>query len=306
MRWMWMQGAAGSPAADEAAGQDGGSAVTEAAEEAVAQAFDLGAKALELAEKHGPSVLMALVTLLVGWWIAKLFRGGIRRVLRARGVDDTLVGFVSSILYMGVMTMVVISALGKLGMETNSFVAVIGAAGLAIGFALQDSLGNFAAGVMIIFFRPFKAGDFVEVAGIAGVILEVQIFATRLKTGDNKLMIVPNGSIMGGNIVNYSAHDTRRVDMVFGIGYDDDIKKAKQLFSSILEDDERVLKDPAPVVAVSELADSSVNFIVRPWVKSADYWAVFWDTHEKVKLACDEAGISIPFPQQDVHMHQVA
>ena len=158
---------------------------------------------------------------------------------------------------------------------------------------------------MIILLRPFKRGDFVEVAGVAGVVLDVQIFATHLKTGDNKLMIVPNGAVTGGNIVNYSAHETRRIDLVFGIGYEDDIKKAKETLERILKADERVLDDPAPVVAVSELGDSSVNFIARPWVNTADYWAVYWDLTEKVKLEFDAQGISIPFPQRDVHLHQV-
>ena len=183
---------------------------------------------------------------------------------------------------------------------------IIAAAGLAVGFALQGTLGNFAAGVMLIVFRPFKIGDFIEAGGVTGTVEEIQIFCTIIKTGDNKKVIVPNSDIGGGTITNYSAKPTRRVDMVFGIGYEDDIKKAKQVLERILKADERILKDPAPVIAVSELADSSVNFVVRPWVKSSDYWGVFWDTHETVKVEFDKEGISIPFPQQDVHMHQVA
>jgi small conductance mechanosensitive channel len=263
-------------------------------------------KYLAMAQEWGINIGLALVTLIIGMWVAKFIRSIMKKALSKRGVDGTLTGFLSSITYMALMTMVAIAAIGRLGVETNSFIAIIGAAGLAIGFALQGSLSNFAAGVMIIFFRPFKAGDFVEVAGVAGVILEVQIFATTLKTGDNKKMIIPNGSITGGNIVNYSAHDTRRVDMVFGIGYDDDIKQAKEILGRILKEDERTLADPAPLVAVSELADSSVNFICRPWVKTADYWPVYWDVTEKVKLEFDAAGVSIPFPQRDVHMHSVA
>jgi small conductance mechanosensitive channel len=258
------------------------------------------------AATYGVMVLMALVVFVVGRMVASFLRNLLRKVLDSRGIDATLTGFLSNMAYMAMMTMVIIAALGQLGISTGSFVAVLGAATLAIGFALQGSLSNFAAGVMIILFRPFKVGDFVEAAGISGVVLDVQIFCTTLKTGDNKKIIVPNGGMTAGNIINYSAHDTRRVDMVFGIGYDDDIKKAKELLEKILKDDERVLDDPAPVVAVSELADSSVNFIARPWVKSGDYWAVMWDITEKVKLDFDAAGISIPFPQQDVHMHQVA
>ncbi len=259
-----------------------------------------------LATTYGPMILLALATFVIGMWVAKMLRSMLRRVLTARSVDTTLTGFLTSITYMALMTMVVIATISSLGIPTTSFVAVLGAATLAIGFALQDSLGNFASGVMIIFFRPFKAGDFVEIAGVSGVILDVQVFATTLKTGDNKRIIVPNGSIMGGNIVNYSSHDTRRVDMVFGCGYDDDVRKAKALLEKIVKDNELVLADPAPVVAVSELADSSVNFVVRPWVKSGDYWTVYWAMHEAVKVEFDAAGVSIPFPQRDVHMHQVA
>jgi len=204
------------------------------------------------------------------------------------------------------MVFVFIAALGTLGVETASFAAVIAAAGLAVGFALQGSLSNFAAGVMLIIFRPFKAGDFVEAGGAMGAVEAVNIFNTIMKSPDNKKVIIPNSKITGDSIVNYSAQDTRRVDMVFGIGYDDDIRKAKSTLEQILASDERVLKDPAPTVAVSELADSSVNFVVRPWVKTADYWGVFFDITEKVKLTFDEQGISIPFPQRDIHMFQEA
>jgi small conductance mechanosensitive channel len=203
------------------------------------------------------------------------------------------------------MTFVIVAAIGTLGVQTTSFVAVLGAAGLAVGFALQGSLSNFAAGVMLIVFRPFKAGDYVEAGGTAGSVQEVSIFTTVMKTPDNKKVIIPNSQITGGSITNYSAMETRRVDMVFGIGYGDNIKQAKDTLEQILAADERILKDPAPTIAVSELADSSVNFVVRPWVKTADYWAVYFDLTEKVKLTFDEKGISIPFPQQDVHMHQV-
>ncbi|HED64367.1 MAG TPA: mechanosensitive ion channel [Planctomycetes bacterium] len=251
-------------------------------------------------------LVMALVIFIVGRWVAKMVKGLLHKVLTARGVDSTLTGFLESIAYMLLMTMVVIAAVSKLGVDTTSFAAILAAAGFAIGMALQGSLGNFAAGVMIILFRPFKAGDFVEIAGQAGVVLEVQVFATMLKTGDNKKVIIPNGAITGGNIVNYSAHDTRRVDMVFGCGYGDDILKAKAILMDILEKDERVLKDPAPSVALCELADSSVNFNVRPWVKSADYWDVRAAVHEQVKLRFDAEGLEIPYPQRDVHMHQAS
>jgi small conductance mechanosensitive channel len=203
------------------------------------------------------------------------------------------------------MVFVIIAAINTLGVQTTSFIAVIGAAGLAIGFALQGSLANFASGVMLIIFRPFKAGDFVEAGGTSGAVEAIHIFNTVLKTPDNKKVIIPNSKVTGDNIVNYSAKDTRRVDLVFGIGYEDDIRKAKQTLEQIVASDERVLKDPAPTIAVSELGDSSVNFVVRPWVNTADYWSVYFDLTEKVKLTFDDQGISIPFPQTDVHLHKV-
>ncbi|MHC4695766.1 MAG: mechanosensitive ion channel family protein [Planctomycetota bacterium] len=213
---------------------------------------------------------------------------------------------VESLTFALLMTPVVISAVQKLGVPTTSFVAVVGAAGLAVGFALQGSLANFAAGVMVIIFRPFKAGDFVEAGGVSGAVEEVQIFATVLKTPDNKRVIVPNSAITGGTITNYSANETRRVDLVFGIGYGDDIKKAKDALEDILAQDERVLKDPTATIAVAELADNSVNLVVRPWVKTLDYWDVLFDVTEAVKQRFDAENISIPFPQRDLHLHQVA
>ena len=217
-------------------------------------------------------------------------------------MDEILVKFLSSILHWVLLLFVVIASLSQLGIDTTSLVALLGAAGLAIGLSLQSSLANFAAGVMLIVFRPFTKGDFVEVAGTSGSVDNISIFTTTLTTPDNKEVIVPNGSVIGNNIVNYSARPTRRVDMVFGIGYGDDIKKAKELLEQIVAADTRVLAEPAPVVALGELADSSVNFLVRPWVNAEDYWSVLWDTTETVKLKFDEAGISIPYPQMDVHL----
>jgi small conductance mechanosensitive channel len=185
-------------------------------------------------------------------------------------------------------------------------IALIGAAGLAVGLSLQSTLQNLAAGVMLIIFRPFKAGDFIDAGGVVGTVENIQIFNTVMRTGDNREIIVPNGGIFGGTITNYSARETRRVDMVFGIGYDDDIRKAKEVIKGILDADTRILKDPAPLIAVGELADSSVNFNVRPWCKSGDYWDVYFDTHEKIKLTFDEQGISIPYPQMDVHNPKAA
>jgi small conductance mechanosensitive channel len=197
---------------------------------------------------------------------------------------------------------VLIAALSHLGIDTTSLVALLGAAGLAVGLSLQDSLGNFAAGVMIIVFKPFKKGDFIDAGGAMGTVDAISIFTTIMTTPDNKEIIIPNGSIIGGNITNYSARPTRRVDMVFGISYDDDLQKAKAILQEIIAADSRVLSEPAPVVTLGELADSSVNFLVRPWVNAADYWGVMWDTTEQVKLRFDAEGISIPFPQMDVHL----
>ncbi len=264
------------------------------------------AKAEAFAIDYGPNLLGAVLILIIGYFVAKIIAGAIRKLMLKAHVEKTLVSFVRNLSYMLLMTFVVLAALGKLGVETTSFAAVLAAAGLAIGFALQGSLANFAAGVMIIVLKPFKVGDFIEGAGITGVVEGISVFATQLKTPDNKKIVVPNASLTSNPITNYSANETRRVDMVFGIGYDDDIKKAKDLLNKILTEHEKILDDPAPTVAVSELADSSVNFVVRPWVKTADYWEVLFDIHEQVKLTFDAEGISIPFPQRDVHMHQVA
>ena len=196
----------------------------------------------------------------------------------------------------------IIAAVGKLGVPIIQFAVVLGAAGLAIGLALQGSLANFASGVLMLIFKPFKVGDFVEVAGAKGTVAEIQIFNTVVTSPDNVKIIVPNAQVTGGNILNYSVNGTRRVDLIVGISYEDDLKKAQQVIERVLAGDDRVLKDPAPTVAVSELADSSVNFVVRPWVKAADYWDVYFDMTAKVKLSLDQNGISIPYPQRDVHM----
>jgi small conductance mechanosensitive channel len=247
------------------------------------------------------NIVLALAIFIIGKMIVNALAKLIRTVLLKSKMDKILVNFIASIVRTLLLLFVVIAALDRLGIDTTSMIALLGAAGLAVGLALQGSLQNFASGVMLIIFRPFKAGDFVEVAGTSGVVETISIFSSILRTGDNREIIIPNGSIYGGTITNYSARDTRRIDMVFGIGYDDDIKKAKQLLEKIVTSDERVLADPKPVIALSELADSSVNFVVRPWVKSADYWAVKWELTEQVKLQFDEQGVSIPYPQMDVH-----
>ncbi len=249
----------------------------------------------------GIKLVLALAIFYVGRMVVAGVVGFVRKLLTSRGMDDILVGFLVAIMRWVLLLFIVIAALSQLGINTNSLVALLGAAGLAIGLSLQGSLSNFAAGVMLIIFRPFTKGDFVEAGGATGVIETISIFTTTMTTPDNKEVIVPNGAIISSNITNYSARDTRRVDMVFGISYDDDIRKAKRILEEIISADERVLKDPAPVVALGELGDSSVNFLVRPWAKSGDYWALLWDTTETVKLRFDEEGLSIPYPQMDVH-----
>ncbi len=249
-------------------------------------------------------IVIALAIFFIGRWVTKQLIKLLERILRKSNFDDMLINFIASIANVILLLFVIVAALNQLGVDTTSLIALVGAAGLAIGLSLQDSLKNFAAGVMLIIFKPFREGDFVEAAGVSAVVEHIQIFNTVMRTGDNREVIVPNGAIYSGVITNFSARDTRRVDMVFGIGYDDDLRKAKAILAEIIDADERILKDPAPVIAVSELADSSVNFVVRPWVNSADYWAVLWETTEAVKLRFDEEGISIPYPQMDVHLHK--
>jgi len=249
----------------------------------------------------GINIVMALAIFIIGKMVVNTLTSVLSKVLSKSKMDDILVNFVTSIIRTILLLFVVIAALDRLGVDTTSLIALLGAAGLAVGLALQGSLQNFASGVMLIVFRPFKAGDFVEVAGTAGVVETISIFSSTIHNGDNREIIIPNSSIYGGTITNFSARDTRRIDMTFGIGYDDDIKKAKELLEAIVTADERVLPEPKTVIAVSELANSSVNFVVRPWVKTGDYWAVKWDLTEQVKLQFDQAGISIPYPQMDVH-----
>ncbi len=252
------------------------------------------------------NIALAIVIFIVGRLVAKGLVKVIERLLRNAKVDAMLIDFIGSIAKAVLLLFVIIASLDKLGVDTTSLIAMLGAAGLAVGLALQGSLQNFAAGVMLIIFRPFKIGDFVEAGGTTGTVEKITIFNTIILSPDNREVIVPNGAVYGGTITNLSARDTRRIDMVFGIGYGDDIKKAKEILMQAMESDERILKDPAPVVALAELGDSSVNFMVRPWVKGADYWDVKFDLTEHIKLTFDENGISIPFPQMDVHTHQAA
>jgi len=254
----------------------------------------------------GINIVMALAIFIIGKIVVNMVVNFAKKLMTKGKVDGILINFISSIVKTILLLFVVIASLNQLGVNTTSLIALIGAAGLAIGLALQGTLQNLASGVMLIIFRPFDAGHFVEAAGVSGVIEEIGIFTTTMRTGDNREIIIPNGEIFGGTITNYSKRSTRRVDMVFGIGYDDDIKKAKEIMTRVLAEDERILKDPAPLVAVAELADSSVNFNVRPWCATAEYWNVYFDTHEKIKLAFDAEGISIPYPQMDIHQDKAA
>ena len=251
------------------------------------------------------NITMALVIFVVGKFAVGVISRLVKKLMRKAGLDTILVAFISSIIKTVLLLFVAVASLNQLGVDTTSLIALIGAAGLAIGLSLQSTLQNLAAGVMLIIFRPFKGGDFIDAGGVMGTVEKINIFNTVMRTGDNREIIVPNGSIYGGTITNYSARETRRVDMVFGIGYDDDIRKAKEIIKNVLAADERVLKEPEPLVAVAELGDSSVNFNVRPWCSTGDYWNVYFDTHENIKIAFDEAGISIPYPQMDVHMNKI-
>ena len=260
--------------------------------------------AVELAMNYGPKLLLAIIVLIVGLWI-------VNRVVRVMGAgmersntEPTLARFLSSLVSIGLKALLLISVASMIGIETTSFIAILGAAGLAVGLALQGSLANFAGGVLVLLFKPFKVGDFVEAQGVAGSVSEIQIFNTVVRTGDNKTIIIPNGAISNGIITNYSAQETRRVDFVFGIGYDDDIGKAKSTLERLFSQDERTLDDPAVLIVVSELADSSVNITVRAWVQASDYWGLYFDMLERVKQTFDAEGISIPYPQRDVHVHQ--
>jgi small conductance mechanosensitive channel len=264
-------------------------------------------KILELAKQllvdYGPALLMAVITLVIGLWVIKILTNGIQRVMQKSRVEPSLHKFLASLFSIILKVLLLISVASMVGIETTSFIAILGAAGLAIGLALQGSLGNFAGGVLILLFKPYKVGDFVDAQGVTGTVNEIQVFNTVLKTPDNKTVIVPNGAISNGIITNFSTEETRRVDMTFGIGYSDDIDKAKAVIQDLVTNDERILAEPAAQIAVSELADSSVNFVVRVWAKTSDYWGIYFDMQEAVKKNFDQNNVSIPFPQQDVHIY---
>src|SRR4030043_538215 len=267
--------------------------------------FDMEAiltKIYEYLATYWLQVVAAIVIFVVGRWLAKVISNLIAGAMTKARIDPTLTSFVKNLCHIALLGFVIIAALKKLGIPMTEFTVVVGAAGLAVGFALQGSLSNFAAGVILIIFKPFKVGDFVELGGKMGTVKEMQLFNTILNSPDNVRIIVPNGQVTGGNIMNYTVNGTRRIDLVVGISYDDDLKKAHQVIENVILSDERILKEPAYTVAASELGESSVNFVVRPWVNAADYWNVRFDTIEKIKLALDKNDITIPYPQRDIHM----
>lgn len=261
---------------------------------------------LPLLIEHGSHILFALLTLAIGWWLINRIITGFTNILIKRKADAMLTSFLGSLLSALLRVLLLLSVAGMVGIETTSFIALIGAAGLAVGLALQGSLANFAGGVLILFLRPFRAGDYIEAQGIAGTVESIQIFHTILRTADNKVIILPNGALSNGSITNYSTKPTRRVDINVGIDYGDDIKKARAILLSLVAADERVLKDPAAVVYMTSLGDNSVNMSLRMWTKSADFWGVFFDIQEQMKEAFDREGISFPFPQRTLHMAQKA
>lgn len=252
---------------------------------------------------YGTRVVLALLVFIIGKWLAGKICSALARLMEKNNVDQTLVKFLRNILYYLLLVAVLVAVAGQLGINTASFLTIIGAASLAIGLALKDSLANFSAGVMLILFRPFKVGDYIEAAGESGTVDEISIFNTILNTPDNQRKIIPNGAVASSTITNVTAYPTRRMDLVIGVGYDDDLKKTKSILEEIIAGRDDLLKEPAPTIAVAELADSSVNFVVRPWVKTSDYWSVRFQLIEQIKNTLDENGISIPYPQRDVHLY---
>lgn len=265
---------------------------------------DLVTKIIDLGVPFLVNLVASVLIYLIGKWLAKMVSNCVESVMNKAKIDEALSKFAHNLIYAAILVFTIIAAIGKIGVQTASFIAVLGAAGLAVGMALQGTLSNFAAGVMIIVLKPFKIGDFVEAGGVLGSVKEIQIFNTILATPDNRRIILPNSKVSGNTITNFTGIDQRRLDMVFGISYDDDIKTAKEVLTRLVQNDERILKDPAPVIAVKELGDSSVNLVCRPWTKPADYWAVWFDLTEKGKVELEKAGCSIPYPQRDVHLYK--
>lgn len=266
-------------------------------EEIISQVTNIGLE-------YGPKVLGAIVVWIIGSWIVKAIANGVGRVLDKGSTDPSLKPFLLGIIRMLLKVMLIISVLGMLGIEMTSFIAILGAAGLAVGMALSGTLQNFAGGVMLLIFKPFKVGDVLEAQGFTGSVREIQIFNTILKTPDNRTIIIPNGGLSTSSMVNYSTEAQRRVDWTIGVGYGDDLAKAKQIIRQLCDADSRILKDPEVFIAVSELADSSVNFAVRAWVNAPDFWGVYFDMNENVYNTFNKEGLNIPYPQMDVHVHQ--
>ncbi len=264
----------------------------------------LTAKLQTIGVEFGIKIISALAIFIIGRIIVRIMLSGLRKVMDRIGMDKTLQTFLANIVSVLLTLVVVLAALNQLGVEMTSLIAVLGAAGLAVGLALQGSLANFAAGVLIIFFRPYRAGDYIDAGGSAGTVEAVTIFNTILTTPDNRKVVIPNSNVTSGPITNFSAHDTRRIDLIIGVGYDDDLKVAQKAINDVISAESRVLAEPAPVVAVESLGDSSVNFVVRPWVSTSEYWPTRWALIQGIKEKLDEVGVSIPYPQRDVHIHQ--
>lgn len=261
---------------------------------------------MEMSLQYGPRVLLALITLIIGLWIVNRIVGLMVRGMEARKVEATLAGFLRNLASIGLKALLLLSVAGMIGIETTSFIAVLAAAGLAVGLALQGSLANFAGGVLILLFRPFRVGEVIDAQGFLGSVKEIQIFHTVIKTFDNRTIIVPNGALSNDKITNLSREETRRVEWTFGVSYDDDIRKVKELILEQIKSDDRILAEPEPTCVLAEFGDSSVNFMARAWVNAGDLWPVFWDMNERVKTAFDAADITIPFPQRDVHLFQAS
>jgi len=272
----------------------------------LSSAHEVMTRIYEYLAQYGLKIVGAILIFLVGRWVARLVSALMGRALAKAKVDPTLVPFIDNLAYTGLLVFVVIAALAELGVQTASVVAVLGAAGLAVGLALQGSLANFASGVLLLVFKPFRVGDFVEIAGTKGTVQAIHVFNTVINSPDNIRIIVPNGLVTGGSILNYTVNGTRRVDLVVSVSYDDDLRKARRVIESVLAAEARILREPAPLVAVSEMADSSVDFAVRPWVKTADYWDVYFALTERFKTALEENGITIPFPQQEIYVKTAA
>nr|WP_321354299.1 mechanosensitive ion channel domain-containing protein [uncultured Draconibacterium sp.] len=266
---------------------------------------NLSEKIYDLVMTYGPKLIGAIITLIIGLWIISVIRSAVRKRFEKQNVDPSLRGFLNSLIGIGLKAMLWIAVIGMMGVQMTSFIAILGAAGLAVGMAFSGTLSNFAGGVMILIFKPFKVGNFISAQGHAGIVSEIQVFNTILKTPDNKTIIIPNGGLSTGSMTNFSTEPKRRVDLTFGIAYGDDVDKAKEVLMTLIKADERIINDPAePFIAVSELADSSVNLVVRVWAEAANYWGIYFDLTEKVYKTFDKEGLNIPFPQMDVHVQK--